>query len=164
MNTGQMLLVLGAMVLLSSLILSANRSVLENTDMVAQGGYRLAATSLGRAMIEEARTKEFDEKVVGTPPTSLPLGFTAHGTLGPDSGESDPDFDDVDDFHGLDRDLTTADSVGYRLSVQVGYVDTADPNTVISSRTFYKKMDVTVSSDYFSGDTVLTYIFSYWGS
>ena len=157
-------MVLGAMVLLSSLILSANRSVLENTDMVAQGGYRLAATSLGQAVIEEAGAKQFDEVVVGTPPASLPTGFTAPGTLGPDSGESYPDFDDVDDFHGLERDITTADSVSYRISVQVGYVETVDPNTVVSSRTFFKKMDVAVSSDYFSGDTVLSYIFSYWGS
>ena len=161
MNTGQMLLVLGAMVLLSSLILSANRSVLENTDMVAQGGYRLAATSLGQAVIEEAGAKEFDEVVVGTPPTDLPIGFTSQGTLGPDSGESYPDFDDVDDFHELERDLTTADSVGYRISVQVCYVDTAAPDTAFFSRTFFKRMNVTVSSDYFSGDTVLSYIFSY---
>ena len=164
MNTGQMLLVLGAMMLMSMLILSSNRAVLENSDMVAQGGYRLMATSLGQAVIEEAGPKEFDEVVVGTPPTDLPSGFTAPGTLGPDSGESYPDFDDVDDFNGLERDITAADSVGYHLSVQVGYVDAADPNTVISSRTFFKKMDVTVSSDYFPGDTVLSYIFSYWGS
>ena len=149
--------------LMSTLILSSNRAVLENSDMVAQGAYRLMATSLGQAVIEEAGSKEFDEEVVGTPPTDLPSGFTAPGALGPD-GESDPDFDDVDDFNGLERDITAADSVGYHLSVQVGYVDAADPNTVISSRTFFKKMDVTVSSDYFSGDTVLSYIFSYWGS
>ncbi|MFH1008010.1 MAG: hypothetical protein V1800_11005, partial [Candidatus Latescibacterota bacterium] len=143
MNTGQMLLVLGAMVLLSSLVLSVNRSVLENTDMVAQAGYRIAATALGQALIEEAGAKAFDEEVVGTPPTGLPAGFTAPGTLGTDLGESYPGFDDVDDFQGFESDVITADSVGYHLSVQVGYVDSDDPDTVVPSRTFFKKMDVT---------------------
>ena len=162
-----MLLVLGAMTLFSTLILSVNRGILENSEMVAQGAYRLTATALGQSVIEEAVSKKYDEAVVGTPPVNLPSGFTAPGALGADAGESDPGFDDVDDFNGLVREITTADSVRYHLAVQVGYVDTTDFDVVVSYRTFFKKMRVAVSSAFFSSpsdSTVLKTIFSYWGS
>ena len=64
MNTGQMLLVLGAMTLLSITMLSVNRVLVEQERASMEGAFQLVATSLGQGLIEEAIGKGFDEVVL----------------------------------------------------------------------------------------------------
>ena len=49
----------------------------------------------------------------------------------------------------------------YNVSVTVHYVDGTNPNTNSLSRSFYKKVDVTVSSQYMTLPVVLSFIFTY---
>ena len=129
-----------------------------------EGPLQLVATSLGQSLIEEAIGKGFDEVVLSDPPTSLPASFTPTGSLGTELGEYYPNFDDVDDFNGYSRTDTTEVGVAYTASAQVEYVDGSNPDgPAETSPTFFKRLKVTVSSDYLSNDTVLYYLMSYWG-
>ncbi len=74
--------------------------------------------------------------------------------FGVESGESSTtrtDFDDVDDFDGwsssppVDRDGTPlTDSIGWRRTVQVEWVDLSDPGQVKTVETGVKRITVTV--------------------
>jgi len=164
MNTGQMLLVLGAMTLLSITMLSVNRVLVEQERASMEGAFQLVATSLAQQVIEKAIGKGFDEVVLSDPPTALPDSFTTAGSLGPEAGESYPSFDDIDDFSGYIRTDTTDAGVAYPMNAQVEYVDGSSPDgPAETSPTFFKRLKVTVSSPYLSNDTVLYYLVSYWG-
>lgn len=164
MNTGQMLLVLGAMALLSLTMLSVNRVFVEQERASMEGAFLLVATSLGQGLIDEAIGKGFDEVVLSNPPTSLPSSFTSAGSLGPEAGESYPSFDDIDDFNGYSRTDTTDVGVDYTMNVLVEYVNGSNPDgSAEASPTFFKRLKVTISSPYLSNNTVLSYLVSYWG-
>ncbi len=51
---------------LGSLILTANRSILENDDVVLNSEFGVVAISLATLIIEEARGKSFDDAVVNS--------------------------------------------------------------------------------------------------
>jgi len=160
-----MLLVLGAMTLLSITMLSVNRVLVEQERASMEGAFQLVATSLGQGLIEEAIGKGFDEVVLSDPPTALPDSFTTAGSLGSEAGESYSSFDDIDDFNGYSRTDTTEETgVAYTMDAQVEYVDGSNPDgPAEASPTFFKRLKVTVSSPYLSNDTVLYYLVSYWG-
>ena len=87
------------------------------------------ATNLAEDLIDEIRSKRFDEN----PPPSQPVPLSK---LGPDANESrynlpavGPNFDDVDDYHGLNEDppkdlagTALTDFSGFIRSVTVNYV------------------------------------------
>ena len=110
--------------------------------------------------IEEAKTKAFDEKVINAAVT-VPNQLTNWPQLGPDAGETHPNFDDVDDYNGL----TLTNSTGrdtFDVSIVVGYIlDETDPETIITSRTWYKRMNVTISNPFLIQQLVLGFVFSY---
>jgi len=99
------------------------------TESVSKASY------YAEALMEEIRSKRFDEN--DNSPWS--------NSLGPDSGEvSRSDYDDVDDYNGYkDSPLS-----GYTRSVSVGYVKLNGTRwQSSSSRTDYKRVDVSVSRD-----------------
>jgi hypothetical protein len=107
MNLGQMMLVIGATVLLGVLTLSANSSVYQATDTMYTSEFGVTAISLATSIVEEANGKMFDQAIAGTNPaavydTSL---FTPPGSLGPEPGEgyrnAAKDFNDFDDYNNL---------------------------------------------------------------
>ena len=61
MNTGQMLLTVGALILLSSMLLRFNRSVMTSDDVMMNSKFNVLASSLCISVIEEARGKAFDQ-------------------------------------------------------------------------------------------------------
>ena len=88
---------------------------------------------LGQAYIEEILSKRYDENSAqgGAPPCSS--SGVACGTIGAESGETRPLFDDVDDYHGVD-DQPPLDSLGsarlgydrFRVEVEVSYSDASE--------------------------------------
>ena len=162
MQTGQMLLVLGAFVLLTTAVLSIHRALIENQDVVDEAQYGIPAIALAQSVIEEASARVFDEVVTGTPPPNLPEGFTQPSALGPDAGESYPDFDDVDDYNGLSIQDTTSVGAVYNIAASVYYVEVSDPDTPVSHPTFYKRIDVTTSNPFLARPITISHLFSYW--
>ncbi|HTO93657.1 MAG TPA: hypothetical protein VMM80_04775, partial [Bacteroidota bacterium] len=114
MNLGQMILVVGAIVLLGILVLNANSTVYQASDTMYTSEFGVTAVSLATSLVEEAEGKMFD--VVVAPKNSSDLYdstlLTGVGSLGPELATEHEsyrhlvpgypnDFDDFDDFNNL---------------------------------------------------------------
>ncbi len=165
MGEREMFLVLGAMLFFTMTSLSVNRFCLDNNQVMRQSEFEYYAISLAQGIIEEGKTRAFDVAVEGaTPPlSSLPGLFTY--PCGPRWDENYPNYTDVDDYNGLNLTVTAnvnGPKVNYTVRVVVGYVAETNLNTIVSYKTFYKKMIVTVTSSYISTPVVLSHVFSYY--
>jgi hypothetical protein len=161
MNTGQSMLAIGAIILLSTIVLRVNNNFLTTNETMMDSKFGVLAISLAESIIEEADNKAFDSHTAGTPVHDLFL-LTSPDSLRSESGEVYPNFDDFDDFNGYQRDVTNLPSANFHISCSVNYVNAATPDVVSNSKTWNKKITVTVTSES-SKDTVrVSSIFSYW--
>ncbi len=144
MNGGQMMITIGALMLLSIVILRVNIGNLNTNEVLIESKVEILATSLANSIIEEAFTKEFDENTLSTP-AELLSNLTPATSLKPE-GETYPNFDDMDDFNGLDifKDIPGGDN--YEIICTVEYVDPANPEIASAIRTWNKKITVKVTS------------------
>ena len=78
MNTGQMLLVLAALVLLSTIALSLNNTLLDSDRVSVEAQSGILAVSLCRGEIENLVATDFDSLVVGV---SLDTLFTPYAAF-----------------------------------------------------------------------------------
>jgi len=160
MNTGQMMITMAAMMLLSTVILNVNRNALNTTTGMAESKYEILAVSLATALIEDAFSKFFDANTADGNLVDHPSDLTA--ILGPGAGEiTRADFNDFDDFHNY-TDSTSADSTiisaGFVIHSKVYYVDPNISNKLppVGYRTWHKKIDVFITSPFLNDgkDTV----------
>ncbi len=171
MNTGQMLLVTGALALLGTTVLTVNRSHIHYGAILRQTEIGIAAVSVASSRIELAAAKLFDEILTTSGATTV---NDLSSVLGVDAGEIahvDSTFDDFDDFNGsIARDSVVGVDV-FRTFANVYYVTTANPNIRSTARTFFKKIDVFTTGSmrfdpnvgFAGGDTIkLSYICSYF--
>lgn len=159
MGEREMFLVLASLFFFSVTSLSVNRFCLNNSEIIMQGEYEKFAISLAQRFIEEAKTRAFDAASESGSTANPPSDFTY--PLGPRWNEYYPVFTDVDDFHRLSLQVPT-DKATYNVYVTVGYVYENDPDVVITSKTYHKKMTVTVSSSVLPQDIVLSHVYSYY--
>lgn len=161
MNTGQMLLTIGAMILLSTLILRVNNNFSSNTSTVYDSKFAILGTSIGASVIEEAMGKAFDEGTADSSATGL-TDFTAPHKLGPETGEVYPNFNDFDDYNGYIKIDSTMPSAVFKISCVVSYIDPNTPDVTSSSATWTKKISVIVTSISMKDTVRLSSLFSYW--
>ncbi len=145
MNGGQMMITIGALMLLSVVILRVNTGNLNTNEVLIDSKVQILATSLANSIIEEAFTKEFDEYNVMYP-AELLSNLTSVSDLGKDTGENYPNFDDMDDFNGLHIFKNIAGADNYEISATVVYVNSANPEVASAVRTWDKKITVKVTS------------------
>lgn len=153
-----------AMVIFGIILLSANRMIHRNTFVQVEGELEREVVVVAQDLIEEARSREFDENTTGSvPPAAIPEDFTDSGNLGPDSGESNRDeYNDFDDYDGWEDTRVTRQGE-FNLKARVFYVD---PNTYeeTSSKETFKKIEVEVENMHLTGsnaDSLRTYTFSF---
>jgi hypothetical protein len=155
MASGQMMYVLGALALLSLLVLSVNKIIVENTSVMLENEASITAISLAQAMIDEIQTKEFDQNTVNARVYST-SGLTAVASLGPDAAESVPSidtysfqsasvFNDVDDYNNYQRKVSTPRLGDFLVRDSVYYLTESNLNQKSTSPTFYKKIVITVT-------------------
>lgn len=178
MNTGQMLLTTLAIVLLGTTVITINRASLQHGTILQQTQIGVYAISLATSIIEEASGKAFDQNTDNNV-QALPSGMTSAGSLGAESGETtNPPstvlFNDFDDYNNLTKVDTVSGVDMFTTKVKVYYVSDANPNLMVTSPTFFKRMDVIVLPSGLSdtsrlkfglatGDTIkMSYIFSYF--
>jgi len=161
MNTGQMLLTIGAMILLSTLILRVNNNFAGNTATVYDSKFVILATSVGASVIEEAMGKAFDEATADSSITGL-TDLTAPNKLDPETGEVHSTFNDFDDYNGYNKIDSTMPSAVFKISCGVVYVDPGSPDVTSSVKTWTKKISVTVTSVSMTDTVRLSSLFSYW--
>ncbi|MCW8809868.1 MAG: hypothetical protein OQJ93_11560 [Ignavibacteriaceae bacterium] len=161
MNTGQMIMSMGAMILLSTIVLRVNTLNLTNESIRDDAQYGVLATSIASSIIEEAQSKAFDENTDTNSVSSL---TKLSDVLGPESGETEATFNDFDDYNGFTKRDSSMPSAVFNIYCEVVYVDPTDLGGFSTSRTWNKKINVMITSP-FATDTLIlktSSIFSYW--
>ena len=161
MNTGQSLITIAAMLLLSLTVLRVNSSLLGTDTVLYDTKFGVLAVSLATSVIEEANKKPFDQVGVDDAISDINT-LTAPGSLGPSGGETYPNFDDFDDFNGYSKHITDLPSAVFDVSCQVSYINPSTPDVTSGSRTWHKKITVTVTSPSMTDTFRLASIYSYW--
>jgi MSHA pilin protein MshD len=166
MGTGQLMLSLAAMFLLSTLILRTNNNFLQTGDIMLTSKFQVLAVSLATSIIEEASNKAFDANTVDASATST-SDLTSYTSLGPMAGEVYPDFNDFDDFNGFVKVDSSMPSAIFKIECDVYYVRPSAPDVKLSQNSYHKRIDVTVTSVSMEtagvADSVqLSTIYSYW--
>jgi len=162
MGTGQTLLTIAAMMMLSRMVLAVNNDNAQSGGSVEMAAYRITATSLGKSIIEEATGLAYDRNS-DTVGISNPANFTAASALGPKTGEVYPNYYYFDDFNGLHVVDSLAGSAIFAIDVTVQYVNIAsNVITASSSQTYNKQMTVKVSSKNMADTLTFYTVMSYW--
>jgi hypothetical protein len=183
MNLGQMMMVVGAIVMLGVLILNTNSTIYQTNDIMYTSEFGVTAISISTSLVEEAMGKMFDKVVADSNSAALldSTLLTLPGSLGPDPVENESyrasvagtkDFDDFDDFNNLkicyhsevpaDVDATpgylqiTVPGIRakYYVTCTVTYVNPPNLDVPYAVRqTWHKKITVTVTSPSATGIT-----------
>ncbi|MBN1397958.1 MAG: hypothetical protein JXA06_07995 [Bacteroidetes bacterium] len=158
MNTGQLMLTVGALALLSVITLNYFATLGQSGENIAQSNAGLTATTIATSFIERAQNTAFDEN--DSTAINLIIAnhalLTAPGSLGADAGETEldslDDFDDFNFYHSGNPFVYTPPKLNeiYNVWFNVYYVDTNNINASsgVGYQTFLKKMDVTVRGIY----------------
>ena len=146
---------MAAMVIFSMILLSANRMIQRNTVMQVQGELEQEVVALAQDIIEEARTKYFDEETVGSGadalPSNIPADFTLTSALGNDTEAERKDFDDFDDYNGW-TDILETEHGEFVIRTRVFYVDKTTFKEQNAPSTF-KKIQVYITSKYLTNSS-----------
>ena len=164
MGNIQSMLTIGAIALFSLISIRFNSSVLENMTVEVENKAYLTAFSLADDLMEEIKQKAFDDQTVVFRSIN-PWELTPRNQFAPeavDSGEtSDPStWDDIYDYNEYTRPVSLPHFEGYVVSCSVEYVTKNNVNLESLTQTFYKKVKVTVSSDYMRNPVTLSFIFT----
>ena len=152
-----MMITIAAMMLLSLVLLRVNSGFLSTNTVLMETKFGVLGVSLATSVMEEASGKAFDENTDSNTVTSL----SGLSSIGPD-GETYPNFDDFDDYNGYERIVDTMPSAVFKITCKVDYVNTSNPDVVSGSKTWNKKLTVTVTSPS-SQDTIrMSTIYSYF--
>ena len=168
MNTGQTMLTMGAMMLLSFLVLRFNSIHLTSAQASYNSKFGIVATSLANSLIEEAKDKAYDEVALDSTVT-ITSANNFSTTLGKDAGEAYPDFDDFDDYNNLYhldslslRNPQTGAPTSFEIRSIVEYVNDVTPDVKSGIKTYHKKMTVSVFSSAMMDTVKLSTVFSFW--
>ncbi|UCF64725.1 MAG: hypothetical protein JSW33_02495 [bacterium] len=163
MGKGETLVTLGAVIMLSVIAINVNNSFTENTEYFNKTKFGLESIAIANSIIEEASQLPFDEQSWdSTKVEKVATDFTPDVDLGPDFGEIDIEsFDDFDDYHNFIYMDTTMQNV-YQIICEVGYVNPSFPDSVLSNRSLYKKLTVTVKNTLSNDSLTLSYVHGFW--
>ncbi len=119
MGTGQMMLTIGAMILLATIMLRINTGNISSSDSVMENKIELLAFAYSESIMNEAIETLFDEN------TTI---FTSKDKFGKETGETADDFDDFDDFVCKDIivkykiDPNNNSTINFRKNIIINYV------------------------------------------
>ena len=169
MSTGQMALVIGALMLFGIVKSNFQSAVIHNTDIIGSNREMQNAITISRGIFDEIQRRAYDVACVNKKVVRL----SDLSSIGPASGEYYPAFNDVDDFNGsvfispapganlnaTPRALRSTE--GFTVRVRVDYVDPNNPETVTVSRTWAKRVTITVTNEYSRYSLTQRYIAAY---
>ena len=170
MNTGQTLLSLGAVALLSFLVIRINSFTIETEEDHINTRLGLVAISFASTYLDVIRSKAYDEVVLDSTKPSISLNDLTY-PLGSEPGEIFPNFDDVDDynFNGeVRQDSSTlvnpfdnSKKTLLYFTSSVNYVSPNNPNQILTSKEWTKRIDVKVWAKEMKDTIKLSLITSY---
>lgn len=142
MNTGQMMIGIVAMALVTIVTLNLNRGSITTQDSLIYNKSFILATTVAQSILDEIQSKEFDEEVVKG--TKIYSADDFSELLKKDAGENYPNFDDVDDYNGFTKIDTIAQMGIFKISVAVNYLTDDLANT--NSPTYNKNVTINITS------------------
>ena len=171
MSLGQTMITMGMLLLLIMSVISANKMITDNATAQLQAQALASSATIANDLLLEIMSKHFDGKpydpynaVAVGKDTTGGLGtadFTDAVSLGPSTTEaaacSLPDssyvgsyksiavYNDVDDYNGYQRIVTFNGISGFVVDVVVYYVTSSAPDSKTTSKTTFKRIQVTVS-------------------
>ena len=175
MGTGQMLLTIGAVILLGSIIATTDNGINSSGQVLMSTSMGLEEVSLASTIIQRAEALDFDEKSKDSVQINSPTQLTAVNSLGYENNDS-TDLDDVDDYNGKPgvnngyrQEIDTLATGIYYARTQVHYVSLSNLNANAAIQTYHKKLDISIwnkdQADPKTGkpDTLkMSTIISYW--
>ena len=163
MNTGQMMLAAGGLILLGTIFLSVNRTFGNSSSVLISTKLDVLAVSLAASIIEDATSKAFDANTVENAIDDLD-SLSQTSALGPKPGvEVYPNFNDFDDYNGLSIvDSTTIEGMIFNVNCDVKYVNENDAELVSTTPTWHKRITVRVSSDAMIDTVTISTVNSYF--
>jgi hypothetical protein len=157
MGSNQLLLIVAALAILITLQLSINGSLIRSFVADLDGEATIDAVSVGEAMIDEIQTKAFDEQVVANRIFDLDL-LTASNSLTREGStensvsayerepfQSKSKFNDADDYNRYTRIVSSPRLGDYKVKDTVYYVSGTSLDSASNTRTWWKKIEVTVT-------------------
>ncbi len=148
MNTGQTMLTMGALILISIIILNFHRTTDEISTSLDFNRFRLEAMSILTSHIEQLSQYFFDEASTDTLNEKQLSDFVAPNLLGYDANDNNI-IDDIDDFHGVTVADTGMSGVVYNVNYSVDYVRLQSNRLVHSStRQYHKRVSIAISDAY----------------
>ncbi|MFC2139933.1 hypothetical protein ACFLR4_04655 [Bacteroidota bacterium] len=173
MNTGQMLITIGAMTILSLVIVRVSSTLIITSDVMDRSKIGLLAVSMATSIIEEVNSVAFDENTISG---SVTASDGLSEQLCAEALEVYPDFDDLDDYNDfrytpkIDTiDISGINFIVFQTFCAVDYVVEGNPELISVQSTFDKRLEVKVTSPAMWNenagrqDTItLNTLFSYW--
>lgn len=147
MSTGQTMMTICALILLTTVLMNFNNLVGNSGDDITRGQVEILAMAAATSWAELAQGLAYDN-VTDTSDIAFQNSsvLTSPALLGVEAGEfpdSVDEFNDFDDFN--DATLSkTAGNTGYTFTThfRVSYVDTNNVNNTVNYRTFVKRLDL----------------------
>jgi len=159
MGSIQAMLVCWGIVLFSSLVLTFENAANDQITVNYENEALITATTIGQSVLESIQVKAFDENTVAA---SVSGSSSLTATPGAETGESgETSFDDIDDYDNFQTGFQMARLDSFAVAVDVYYIDKANPDAKILTRTFSKRIDVAVANKYLDVPVTLFSIVSY---
>ena len=148
MNTGQTLLTLGALMLISMIILNFNRAMNDIDSEMDFDRFKLEALSMLTSHSEQLSQYFFDEASTDTTTLKRLNDFTQPGSLGYEWNDGG-NVDDIDDLHGVTVADTGISGVIYNVDYNIDYVTRSGSSIVTSgSRQYHKRVRISISDTF----------------
>ncbi len=146
------LLTIGAMTLLSTVLLNFYRFTNNSSDDINRSEDVMLAATVAASYLEVAQGLAFDSATVGSNVALSNLSaLTDPSKLGPETADEDSiaKFNDFDDFNGF---VATKELYGtnrtFTTRFTVSYVNQASVGTKLNSKTFVKRMETATWRSY----------------
>jgi hypothetical protein len=143
MNTGQMMLGVLALAIVTMTALNFNKGTMNTQDALIYNKEFILATTIAQSVLDEISSKAYDEEIVNGKSIYSANDFSS--SLKAESGETYPDYDDIDDFNNFSRTDTIPQMGVFNVFVQVDYF--TDGLAKTSSRTYNKNVTIHITSN-----------------
>lgn len=165
MNTGQMMIGIFALGLVSFTILNFNKGSISTQDALIYNKEFILATTIAQSMLDEINGKAYDEVIVNG--TSILSSSNFSSSLQADPAEVYPNFDDIDDYNNFTKRDSIPGMGTFNIKVEVNYM--SDDFIPTTARTYNKNVIVKITSptliNFFTQEKdtlVLTSLYSQW--
>ncbi len=157
------MMVIAALVLLGTLSLGVNGTIVTSSSTSLEMEADLDALSYGQSLMDEIMDRAFDQNVIASrkfnnSDMSIYLGpdgsevFTLPDSSATGKFKSDSLYNDVDDYNGYVRKVWNSRLDVFTLTVSIHYTQLDAPFTVQAGRSFSKDIVIDVTNPYMSFD------------